>query len=56
MPTIVDSINNGVIQNRIGTPTKNNMYVNDNLLIDIWDRLKIALVYSIEALYNIFAT
>ena len=30
------------------------MYVNDNLLVDDWDRLKIKLVCSIEALYDIF--
>ena len=27
--------------------------MNDNLLVDRWNRLKIALLYSIEALFNI---
>ena len=55
IPATADSINNGVIQNRIEAPTENNMCVNDTLLVDTWDRLKIALVYSIEALYDILS-
>ena len=53
IPATADSINNRVIQNGIETPTKNNMYVDNNLLVDTWDRLKIALACSIEALYDI---
>ena len=34
IPTTADSINNRVIQNRIETPTKNNMHMDDNLLVD----------------------
>ena len=34
--TIVDSINKGVIYNGIEDPTKNNMYIDDNLLVDIY--------------------
>ena len=40
IPAIVDSINSSVTYNRIKAPTKNNMHVNDNLLVDIQDRLK----------------
>ena len=53
VPTIVDSINSGVIHNWIKAPTKNSMHMDDNFLVDIWDRLKIALGYSIESLYDI---
>ena len=34
IPATADSINNGVIQNRIEAPTENNMCVNDTLLVD----------------------
>ena len=33
-PTITDSINIGIIYNRIEDPTKNYMCVDDNLLVD----------------------
>ena len=34
VPTIADSINSGFICNRVEDPTENNMYVDNNLLVD----------------------
>ena len=53
IPAIADSINSGIIHNQVEAPTKNNIYVDNNLLVDTWNRLKIALACSIESLYDI---
>ena len=53
IPAVADSINSSVLHNGVEAPTENNMYMNDNLLVDTWDRLKIALACSIESLYDI---
>ena len=34
IPAIADSINSGIIHNQVEAPTKNNIYVDNNLLVD----------------------
>ena len=46
-------VNNGFLENGERRPTKNAIFVEDNLLADIWVHLKPALAYSIEALYTL---
>ena len=53
MSTILDSINTGFIHNRVEELTANNMYVDDNLMVNIQKCLCITLACSIEALFNI---
>ena len=48
-----DSINQGIIHNRVEDPTENNMYIDDNLVVDTWERLRITLACSIETLFDI---
>ena len=46
-----DSINKGVIENGIRLPTQHAMFVDDNLMADIWEYLRPALAASTEALF-----
>ena len=49
-----DSINKAVNSNGNRGPTKNAMFVDDNLLANIWVRLKSSLACSIESLHMLF--
>ena len=51
MQATLDSINRGVIENGTRLPTQNVMFVDDNLVADIWDFFKPALATSAEALF-----
>ena len=46
-----DSINKRVIVNGVRLPTQNVMLVDGNLMADIWDHLRRALVSSVEAIF-----
>lgn len=50
-----DSINKGVIENGIRLPTQHAMFVDDNLMADIWEHLRPALAASAEALFILLA-
>ena len=46
-----DSKNKGVIVDGVRLPTQNAMFVDDNLMADIWENLRPALAASAEALF-----
>ena len=50
-PATADKVNKGVLLNGKRGPTKNTMFVDDNLMADTWEYLKPALAASAEALF-----
>ena len=46
-----DSINKGVIENGVRSPTQNAMFVDDSLMVDTWEHLRPSLASSAEALF-----
>ena len=53
VPATRDNLNPGVFLNGTRGPTKNAMFVDDNLLADIWSHLRPALATSAEALFTL---
>ena len=49
--TTPDSINKGVIDNGVRAPINNAMFVDDNLITDTQEYLRLALATSIKALF-----
>ena len=46
-----DNVNKGVFTDGKRGPTKNTMFVDDNLMADTWEHLKPALAASAESLF-----
>ena len=53
--TTASSISIDIIYKKVENPTKNNKYVDNNLIVQTWNSLCIALAYSIKALYDIIS-
>ena len=50
-PSTTNSINTGAFSNGQCSLAQNNMYVDNNMIVDTWEYLESALVTSIEVLF-----